>query len=342
MGKIKFNLNKVLSFLVGGLLQLKQKESVVLLTIKEVIMNKRLILSIFSISILFSGSFGMHRRKPIREDIIARSGVPSHFNVAMLLEMNDRDGKSQEERLAEKKKEMGAVTKTLKNFIFEGKTPIIVSAPIMRALLFLDYRRKVKKDLRDYLAKKLFSDKWTIFLTNDSEFVLLMPGLRKREDLERKGLNPYAFKTMHYPRPWKLGKKIGVGGFYELLKEQESGGSLNMNSLSNMFLRTRTAKKVNKRVYVTGHGSQNTYIANMTGGQYKALRNLLNDVGCSLLYVATCYGGGNVKQQQTWVVESVKRIKSSKRFIEIAEGIPGESVTGVKRSIAEREHIFWC
>ena len=85
---------------------------------------------------------------------------------------------------------------------------------------------------------------------------------------------------------------------------------------------------------MVGHGSKDGYIANMKEKQYKDLRNLLNDVGCSFLYVQTCYGGGNVKEAQTWVVESVRRIKSFKRFIEIAEGIPGMSVKGVKKSIA--------
>ena len=71
----------------------------------------------------------------------------------------------------------------------------------------------------------------------------LLPGLRKREDLKRKGLNPDAFKTIHYPPPWKLEEKIDTHCFYRLLKKQKGRGSLNMSSLKKMFLRTDDAKE---------------------------------------------------------------------------------------------------
>jgi len=312
---------------------------------------------------------------------------PNVFDVAILLERVKSNGHSSEESLVRHKKvnEL-TITKELRNFINDEEA-IIVSAPLFRGLLNAADQDSSYKDVEDNL---FYSKKWSIFATNDKEFVILVPKskypeIKDRSHLPKIGLDNNKLFTINYyywhkkrPDRTKETDRLQVAytpyEAYQKLKEQESmkkgkRGKINIYSLTNLF-----SGKKDIRAYLTGHGwgkKGEVLIANLKEDQYITLRNKLNNAGCSFLYVSTSFGGGTVKDVQTAarlygeaIEEFIKRLRrtekfeerkrkliiknikqliekykeapmSGKKFIEVVEGLRGESVYGSKTQIAD-------
>jgi len=182
--------------------------------------------------------------------------------------------------------------------------------------------------------KDLFTDAWSIFMTNDCEFVVLIPRAKyrtvnRRQDLLKLGLNPAVLRAIHsYSKKIYDEKKL-----LEFLRTQKSRYEIPLNSLFAIFSDDAQAKKVNKRMMLVGHGSESE-VANLTrgpGGQFRKFRSMLDKKGCSFLFIITCYGGGTVRDDMTlnmfMAPKKTKKPLSSKKFIEVVQGAPGHIVS---------------
>lgn len=287
------------------------------------------------------------------------SVVPNVFDVCILLDKINQYGESHEEGFA-KRGEIDhlLVTHVLQNIIKEEEAAI-VSSPLMRALIIAASPTK-----QDHIAKRreykaaldslLDRQKWEIYLTNDFEFVVILPKSKYADTIDRAD----GHTTINFR---KIGLDYGKLTLYEddvdfyqdLSRQAKEMHEISIDTLLGVFYKggPRT-RKVNKRVYLVGHGSDylnRESIANLEIVQYRSLRDRLDEVFCSFLYVVTCFGGSNVYQaqsgkfdeaalsaahqllpQQPVLQQQPARELSSKKFIEIAEGIPGKSVRGVK------------
>ncbi|MFC1841689.1 hypothetical protein ACFLYA_01325 [Candidatus Dependentiae bacterium] len=294
------------------------------------------------------------------------------LDVAIFLEAVKHNEYSYEEKKVRDGKISDLVIiKEFRNFINDEEA-IIASAPLMMGLLNAGhFNFKGYEKIKDTL---FYSKKWSIFVTNDYEFVVLIPhskypGIKKRQDLSCIGLDPNKLVTINY---FYYCEKNGNNDLnplydpyetYEGLKKQKSKetgkrGKININSLVSLFKKEDNEHFVNKRVYITGHGKENgsVLIAGLKEDQYETLRDKLDETSCSFLYASTCYGAGTVVdiQSKRRMLNKIKKTNyskyqvmnsfmtnmriSDKKFIEITEGVRGESVYGAKSGIDK----FFC
>jgi len=289
------------------------------------------------------------------------------LDVGMLFDAAGRDG-SQEERMA-RKNVIGAITFDLLSFIRDEEAAI-VSAPLVRNLikiaqestrkkkarrLTIDMkgRKKTKKEEEElkkldcYLKEKplcekalkdIFGKNWSIFMTKDYEFVVLIPRKKYqdvdcRQDLLKIGLNPDVLETIHY-YSHKPEKSYDANELLGYLEKQKSMNSISLGSFLSIFSDKEQAKMVDKRGWVSGHGSDKV-IANLTSGKYGEFRELRDDFnkkGFSFVFYSTCFGGGTVHNEMTLMMDKNRKRRkgrelSSKDFIEVVQGVPGYSVS---------------
>ena len=315
---------------------------------------KKQLLTVFLTILMFSSLsiFGM-RPVPRRKR--------QAFNVGIFIEKTDRDGLSFEERRFIKKTKREGITESVFRYIENG-IPAIVSAGIMRnflrvSLLFDEKKLKgldavgkkyydAGSKLKDKhpskkhyeIRKRLFSDEWVILL-KDSDFVALIPK-EIYDDLGKRVLNWGLLPTIRGITP-RDGNPEHV--LFDRLKKPESKGFDFVKSLGDMFSRSGVA--INKRAFLVGHGRKaekilDSKIVNLSIPEYRLLRDFLEYFGFSFVFIRSCFGGsvGYLAQTRNFKLESTSTLEelydddgkkeelSSKGFIEVIQGMPGEKV----------------
>ena len=124
----------------------------------------------------------------------------NELNVAIFLDRTKNDGYSSEEKKV-REGNVGVMVDELKNFILD-EVAIIASAPLLRGLLLAsDKKGEMYNEVGE---NELFHrGKWSLFRTNDNEFVVLIPKskypqIKKQKDLEIIGLNPNELRLINY------------------------------------------------------------------------------------------------------------------------------------------------
>jgi len=309
-----------------------------------------ILLSLLSLSSLhakrYSSSFQIECSKMIRN---TPQDIPNVFDVAIFIEGTSRKtGRSHEEVKARNGNLALAVTKKI-GYLINNKEAGIISTPLMRAFIAaasdevgnkiatkgadfkkeydqLKKRKPINFSLEEFQKAMILKNKnfesalkklksgWFIFITKDNEFVLLIPKskypeIKSPKDIQKIGLNP---KVIAKAITWSELKTLPM---------QKSRGDVPISNLFDIFLKTPAAKKVNKRIFLNGHGSE-TIIANLSKRDFKKLKGVFQNIGCSFLFVSSCYAGKTVPE-----TFSVPRqgLASGKNFIEVTKGLPRHS-----------------
>jgi len=291
--------------------------------------------------------------------------VPNVFDVCILLDSIDTVNYSYEETQLkqtiadpqDQKLHLPGITCELRNIILEEEAAI-VSIPIMRNIFRAAQAWPKYKMLTTLI---LNAQKWDIYFTRNREFVVILPRSKyadliitlpapqeQKISLERLGLDHgklMQFKPVIDPHATKTPKQQRFEAFWSdiFYKSNRTPHEINVDTLTNIFYTEEGRYNVNKRVFLVGHGSDakdNERTADLKIPAFRTLRDKLCDALCSLLYIQTCCGGSTVFQAQTAMHQELQTEQqqlpeeqqplSSKKFIEIAEGIPGAIVYGSK------------
>ena len=269
--------------------------------------------------------------------------VTNVLDICILLDDIEIDGQSLEERrVARGELNNVPITEDLSNII-KSQEAAIVSSSLIRAFIEATKTRsnefkKIKGKYRKSLNALLDENIWEIYTTYDNEFAILLPKKKyadistpidtsqKRILLEHIGLNEAILDKC--PNDIiRLNRR--------LTKQEFSKHKININTLINIFKIDEI--QVNKRIYLTGHGSENfceEKIANLQTHAFQRLRDCLDQTDCSFLYIVTCFGSGNIYRAQSAIENPTeattnynkKPALSQKKFIEISEGLPGQEV----------------
>jgi len=162
------------------------------------------------------------------------------------------------------------ITRELRNFI-KDEEAIIVSAPLLRTLIWAAVNKHNRKKYQYALAWDNLKNHY-IYATTSYEFAVLIPkskyaDIEKTEteyiyydkngnektayiegiNLEKIGLNKNMLTIMHIGR--------GAAYFLKKFSSQKSRDKINIDTLKEIF-RSPTAREINKRVYLTRHGSK--------------------------------------------------------------------------------------
>jgi hypothetical protein len=240
-----------------------------------------------------------------------------------------------------------------------GEESAILSASLIRNLVDCAHKKysfvgeQNYKETLGVIRNIFLENKFSIFITNNKEFVIFIPhskypGIKKAEDLSTIGLNYENLHTFMTYEDKVLDDLAKSEELYNELLEQSSLTNkinylINIETLVDIFLPKRV---VDIRVFLYGHGQTFEHvslplgkigfkfasIAQLENDQYRKLRDTLDLAGCSFLYVKSCHSGSNVYKAQTLHLKEVNsEIKkpllglSSKYFIEIATSLPGSS-----------------
>jgi len=282
--------------------------------------------------------------------------VPNVFDVCIFLDKINTSGMSQEEETLQEKFQhlqdphyrVPVITSEIRNMVLDQEAAI-VSAPLMRNLCKAA-KTWTQSRFKTALDSLLDPQKWDIYFTVNREFVVILPKSKYKEqirsssprgnkiNLSRIGLNYHQLERFEPAPPQKAFDSFTN----ELSKQNGAEHKIDIDTLSNIFFLGK--RKIDKRVYLTGHGSDKLgaeLIANLPLQDFRKLRDRLDNVDCSITYIDTCCGGSTTFRAQSIVVnrDSVARVPaipanmglSRKKFIEITDGIPGVSVYGVKK-----------
>jgi hypothetical protein len=198
------------------------------------------------------------------------------------------------------------------------KEASISSSNLIRELLDQDKQNNLLADIND-------SKEWLRFITHNQEFVLLIP--RKKynisgiSDLESLGINQTLLKELKtidsdfYTTSEKT-QQERLNTLAQTIPPLKSAGLIDHETLCALFLTTKKAKDIMKRVILAGHGfyqeeqikshesgtitikkpqgptETGAAIAQLRPFQYIKLLDTFQNTGCSFLFVKSCYSGG--------------------------------------------------
>ncbi|MFC1841506.1 hypothetical protein ACFLYA_00370 [Candidatus Dependentiae bacterium] len=254
-----------------------------------------------------------------------------------------------------KDKSPGAAVRGLEKVISQGEA-IIASGMLIDSLVSISKNQEFAKKSGDTLkifspleqstarsALRILDRGFFRYKTKGGEFVVLIP--RKSyeyiigtdgKELEKIGLNPQVLQKMNKQDFEKLFKGIDPNlieitqkdevNLDKLGKEFEKEKyTINVDLLGDIFSTNEAAKKIEKRIYLDGHGSYGKNIAQLNYEDYETLLRKFQEVNCVFLYVSSCYAGGMSQ------VDAQKEIRKEHgilfkrflpRFIIVAGGLP--------------------
>jgi hypothetical protein len=177
------------------------------------------------------------------------------------------------------------------------KIPFVASYPLFVAL---------KEERPDAFNKLLDSKEWALYLLKGNKLIVALPksywkniDVSKKEHLFSIGLNK---DTLSYKNPSEFEQFIDAQKV--LLEEKfESDPETSLITLDIKGLKDLLVNpEARKRLYLSGHGSYTTrlllspesesVIAGIPINQYRDFLKFLNTAGTDLLFVASCYAGG--------------------------------------------------
>jgi len=235
---------------------------------------------------------------------------------------------------------LGAITRGVVFSVLQREAAI-VSAPLIRALLDLSRYQIPKKrqtELKPIALKgintlsKILDGTWFIYKTTDSEFALLIPKEKYPNAIDQKILNlekiGLSQATLQPIKPIKPDLKAAFKSDL-----QQKNGQIKLNTLKNIFSQTPNAKKINKRIFLHGHGhfkapQTPAIIAQLTVQAYVNLLQFLKEINCSFLSVESCFVSGlNIQNaMRNFRKQIQQRISSSQKdplpFILVTFGMP--------------------
>jgi len=247
-------------------------------------------------------------------------------------------------------------TKTLYNIIHEQEAAI-VSTALVRNIFRLAKAWPTSRFPRA-IDSLLSQQEWDIYFTDDYQLVVILPKTKYADiiielpaqqgggtiiDLEKLGLNYHKLRRFIPDQQTKKRyKDFWACVFYK--PDRTTYHETDIKKLSDIFYTGSQPYTVNKRVFLAGHGLNcpgKERIATLKIEQFRELRHALDNANCSLLYIVTCYARENVKLAQTEIFEPTKIFEpteeyfpkkelSSKRFLEITEGLYGHRIAGTK------------
>jgi len=277
----------------------------------------------------------------------ASVNVPNVFDVCILL---IRSYAPKEWRDSE----VEPVTKSLIDII-NDKEAVIANRMLMRSL-WNEYQSSksmfFSEKYDDFFAALL--EGWLLFQTGDGRFYLLIPKekypeIKNNEDLEKIGIAKLMPVFHKKPTVEKLGK--------DLLKRvwEQDAGKINITPLLRMFSTSEQAKKVVKRVFLSGHektleksktpmeakkNQDDALVAGLTVDQYGTLLQKLKEVNCSCLLVSSSYAGGwNAFASQTMYEKQQQSMNAFEDeaelpFIVVAGSLPDSAMATKKFEIS--------
>jgi len=228
--------------------------------------------------------------------------IANALDLCVFLQRAKMNGACREEKNAKKGKIAAIRQKVI--CAIEQNEAVIVSAPLLRALFNLYKYNGYSEDIQKTGFKKTMetfvSGQWCIYGTKDNrDFAVLIPKGPYEEAIEHGVLN---LKKIGL-RPDRLdiiasGKTtINVLERCFVKNNFSTTKKINLPVFKSIFSQEEMPKKVNKRIYLNGHGLFTKEIcAQLDMMQLVDFFKFLKEINCSFVGVSSCHVSANIEK----------------------------------------------
>ena len=229
----------------------------------------------------------------------------------------------------------GPMTKRLQIALFQKKSPILVSIPLLKNML--------KKS-----GRKIVPNSWHIFACPGNYFILCVPtqylhkktgnkDLNFNSQMDRKlGLKLSTLRYLKFPKTSiKYSEYFGIIN-KEIANHEET---LDIESLRSIFVSHEDNPELIWNILMAGHGSEN--LDRVTGLKLKEFTDVLEFfntyIHTEFLYYCTCYGG-NPK-----IINEIKKIETPEHpinYIIASRAVSAAAVMGASKKDFNLNYLF--
>lgn len=164
------------------------------------------------------------------------------------------------------------------------------------------------KHLFDETRSQLEKGRWSVFKDKTNQFVLLLPEYYSDGLLRQYGFS----KQWDYVTQGSVRATFAVAELRTIYENQKLEKDQLVGRFVSLFDKD-SAPKVNKRIFLAGHGSTDTQIAGIPIPSFINLLNELNQLDCKFLIVLTCYmGGSNLVAVQESLTQQLNECQKNK------------------------------